>query len=295
MKYGIFTIIIFAAGFNVAFGAEPAAQSAATPTQSAQAQPAAESQPEEIQLPAKDTPEYWNVRSEAIGELLPFLTKKRADVKKLQKVLADYILKNNLGADFSAQNIPVEYNAEIYAEILQIGQGLKDMKIPAPKSRPSWDEIMEIAMKHVIFEGYLPTAIEEKEELQQFIDMCKKKEEYGQKVRQDGRTTLDQCARAWVFLKALNKKDEFKAYYADLKLEQKSQVAAEQKMLLEQRQAERRDRVAEKEQAQFDNAQDRAQFRSSRKERAYDSRQAEQLYRQSRLDERYTNSRAYYY
>lgn len=295
MKYVILASIIFAAGYNVAFGAEQAAQPA--PVQAAaqsQDQPA-EAQTEEIQLPAKDTPEYWNVRSEAITELLPFLTKKRSDVKKLSKVLADYILKNNLGADFSAQNIPVTYDSEIYAEILQIGPGLKDMNIPAPKSRPSWDEIMEIAMKHVIFEGYLPTAIEEGDDLKAFVDMCKKKEEYGQKVRQDGRTTLDQCARVWVFLKSINKKDEFKAYYADLKMEQKAQMTAQQKAMLEQRQMERRDRVAEQEQQQFDNKMDRAQFRSSRKERMYNSYQDQLLYRQSRLDERYTNSRAYYY
>lgn len=289
MKYGILAIVILTTSFNLAFGAETV-----TPAQPAQAEPA-EPQSEEIQLPAKDSPEYWNVRSEAMSELLPFLTKKRADIKKHQKVLVDYLTKIGKAEEFASSNIPVTYDPEIYAEILQIGQGLKDMNIQKPKTRPSWDDIMDIAMKHVIFEGYLPTVLEAGDELTQFIDMCKKKEAYGQKVRQDLRTSLDQCGRVFVYLIKIDKKDEFKAYYLDLKLEQKAQQTAEQKALLADRQAERRDRVAEQEQAQFDNKMERADFRSSRKERSYESRQAEQLYRQSRLDERYTNSRAYYY
>jgi hypothetical protein len=293
MKYGILAILILIAGINIAFGAEEAAK----PAQPAQPAAAMEPQqePEEIKLPVKDTPEYWNVRSEAMGELLPFLTKKRADIKKHQKVLVDYLTKLGKAEEFASLNIPIAYDPAIYAEIAQVGQGLKEMNIPAPKTRPTWEDIMDIAMKHVLFEGYLPTQMEEGDELTEFINMCKKKEEYGQKVRKDLRTSLDQCARIWVYLIKINKKDEFKAYYLDMKLEQQAQKTSEQQALLAERQAEKRDRVAEEEQARFDNKMERADFRSSRKERAYESRQAEQLYRQSRLDERYTNSRAYYY
>ena len=286
MKYGILTILILAMISNVAPAAEQTVPSD---------KPEPQQTTDEIQLPPKDSPEYWNVRSEAISELLPFLTKKRSDIKKHQKVLADYLTKIGKASEFASVNIPVAYDPNVYAEILQVGQGLKDMNIPRPQTRPSWDDIMTVAMKHVLFEGYLPTDVEGGDDLAQFVDMCKKKEAYGQKVRQDLRTSLDQCARVWVYLTKINKKDEFKAYYLDLKLEQQSQQASEQKMLLEQRQAERRDRIAEQEQQQFDNKMDRAQFRSSRKERTYDSAQDQLLYRQSRLDERYTNSRAYYY
>jgi hypothetical protein len=51
-------------------------------------EPAAEEETafEDIQLPENNSPEYWMVRSEAMGELTPLLTKKRAEMKQKRQI-----------------------------------------------------------------------------------------------------------------------------------------------------------------------------------------------------------------
>ena len=48
---------------------------------------------EDITFPPKEDPEYWVIRSEAMHEVTPFLTKKRAEMKDKRKFLAEYLLK----------------------------------------------------------------------------------------------------------------------------------------------------------------------------------------------------------
>ena len=43
----------------------------------------------EIQSPPQDSALYWNIRSEAVSELIPFLTSKRAEMKQKMEFLAD--------------------------------------------------------------------------------------------------------------------------------------------------------------------------------------------------------------
>jgi hypothetical protein len=279
------SILMIAACFNSALGAEQDTQ----PPQNDAGQSS-----EEIKIPPKNSAEYWNVRSEAISEFLPFLTKKRKEMKSDQQLFIDFLEKNNMASDFAATNSPVPNDPSVYFAILQIGQGLEDMNIPKPKDRPSWEELMEIVMQHVLVEGYLPTTIEE-DELTHYIQICKQKEQYGQKVRQGLRSALDQCARMWVYLDSIGKLGDFKAYYADLRLEQKTQIAQEKAQVTEAHRQAVMQRAAEKKEQKFEDAESREEFASSTRERHYDSRQTRLQGRQTLLDDRFINSGVYYH
>jgi hypothetical protein len=285
MKYGMMVLLMMAAGFHSALGADPDTQKPSDNTDQSSAQ---------IKIPAKDSPEYWNVRSEAISEFLPFLTKKRSEMKSDQQLLEDFLLKSGKESEFAAKNIPVPDDPKVYFEILQIGQGLKDMNIAEPKKRPSWDEIMDIVMQHVIFEGYLPTTIEE-DELANYVQMCKQKEQYGQKVRKGLRSALDQCARMWVYLDSIGKLADYKAYYADLRLDHETQRAQAKAQETESHRQVVTQQAEAKEQQKFQDAQAREEFASSSKERHYESRQGRLQSRQTLLDDRFVNSGVYYH
>lgn len=281
MKHGMVFSLIFIAGFNLVFGAEQAVQKDTADAGQDSAK---------IQLPAKNSPEYWNVRSEAISELLPFLTKKRAEMKKNQQILTDYLLNIDKASDFADKNPPVPNDPNVYFTILRIGQALDDMGVPKPQKRPSWDEIMDVVMQYVLFEGYLPTKVEEGNDLVQYVDICKKKEMYGQKVRQDLRSALDQCARMWVYLDSINKLGGFKAYYADLKLEHDQQIAQEKAKYEE---AHRNQVIAQNEKAQQqkqDDALAREQFQSSKNQQRFEDKQARLQNSQLTLENRLVNS-----
>jgi hypothetical protein len=246
-------------------------------------------------LPEKGSTEYWIVRSEAISEFIPLLTQKRTEIKKKRQMLADYLLKIDKADEFAARQMPVTYDAKVYAEILQIGEAFSQMNVEVPKERPSWDALVEIAMKYIVYEGYSPTEVEEGEEAAMYIDICRKKEEYGQKVRQDIRSLMDQTAKIWVYLDSIGELDKFKAHAADIVLSQKAAKAQEKAMYEQTHREEVIARARDKEEREFETAEARAEWRSGRSERVYESRQDQLQYRQSRLDERFVNSRAYYY
>lgn len=270
-----------AAAFNVVFGAEPVVQ---------EPQINEDNGIVEIKIPPKNSPEYWTVRSEAMSKLLPLLTKKRAEMKKQVQLLADYLLTIDKATEFTEKNVPVPSDPNVFFELLQMGQRLEEMNIPKPQKRPSWEEIMEFAMQYVIYDGYLPTVLEEGEDLSQFIQACTKKEEYGQKVRKELRASVDQCARMWVYLGSIDKKNDYKVYYAGLKLKEKEQKDQEKAAYM----AAHRDKaIAQAEQeAQMKQqaAMDRYQFESSKKERVYEDRQNRLEYQQSLLNNRLVNS-----
>lgn len=250
---------------------------------------------EEPVLPEKNSTEYWVVRSVAMTEFIPLLTKKRTELKKKAQLLADYLVKIGKADEFAALKMPVTYDAKVYTDILQIGEAFAQMNMEMPKERPSWDVLVEIAMKYVIYEGYWPTDVEEGEDAILYIEMCRKKEEYGQKVRKDIRVMLDQAAKVWFYLDSIGQLKNFKAYAADLILRQKTGKAREKAIYAQAHQEETIAQTRARQQRKFEDAEDRASFRSNRRERTYESYQDHLLYRQSRLDERFVNSRAYYY
>lgn len=276
IMYKMIGLLLVAAICTVAVYAEDAAP-----------QPA-QSETEEIKMPEKGTPEYWNLRSEAIGELLPLLTKKRSEVKTTKQMLAEYLVKIGKASEFAGQNIPVPTDPNVFIDILQLRQMFPDMKVPNAK-RPTWDELMSVVMRHVLVEGYLPTTVEQGDELNEFTTMCRKKEEYGQKVRQELRSNVDQCARMWVYLDSIKKLDEFKSAYAGLKLQQKLAKDQEKQMYIEQNRQAAAERAQTQKETDFQDALSRGSFQSGIRETRYQDRRDNLEYRQSLLDERFVN------
>ncbi len=281
------SLLVLLMCLGLVFAAEEAVQ--------APADEAAEPMDMEIKLPPNDSAAYWNIRSEAVSELIPFLTSKRAEMTQKMKFLADYLLKIDKASEFASSDIQAPEDPKYYAEVLNLTKRFDEENIPIPEKRPTWDEIVEIAMKHVMFEGYAPTVIEGGEEMEMYKDLCKNKERYGQKVREDLHDILRKGVRMWLYLGTIDEQGNAKAQAADMVLEQKAQVAQEKEQLT----AMKRDAALERQQERIDqkheDAMDRSSFRSSRRSRAYTSRENRQRYRQTRLDERYANSRRYYW
>lgn len=289
MKYMIIMMMIISlAGLNAVMAAETANEPNTAATVPAREIVEETEAAEEPILPEKNSTEYWVVRSQAMTEFIPFLTKKRTEVKQIRQMLADYLLKIDEADKFADRNLPVVFDGKVYADILRIGEGLEQMNVNIPKERPSWDALVEIAMKHVVFEGYVPTEIEEGDDLSHYIEVCKKKEEYGQKVRQDGRVVLDQSAKMWVYLGQIGKLNDFKAYAADLILAQKEAKEKEKAMYAEAHQQEKIAQARARDQRKFEDAESRASFYSGRRENTYEDRQ-------NRLNVRAANSGVYIY
>lgn len=246
------------------------------------------------QLPETNSKEYWVIRNQAMQEFIPFLTNKRAEIKTRQKMLADYLLQIGKGDEFAESNIQAAYDPQVYAQILRVGSGMQEMNVALPKERPTWDQLVEVAMQHVVYEGYVPVELED-EELEHFVTICEKKEDFGKKVRADGRKVMDNCARMWGYLEQIGKLGEFKAHEADIALQQEAQRAQEREAIMEQKKQAAFARSEDRKQQEYEEKMAREEFRSSRNQRYYQSRQDHLQYRQTQLDDRYTNSRAYYY
>lgn len=249
----------------------------------------------EIQLPAKDTTLYWNIRSEAVSELIPYLTSKRSEIKKKMKFLADYLLDIGKASEFAASDTKAPEDMKYYAEVLNLTKSFEEANIPIPEKRPTWDEVVEIAMKHVMFEGYVPTEIEGTEEAEMYKELCKNKERYGQKVREDLHDAITKGVRMWIYLGTIDEQANAKAKLADIILADKAAAAEQKAQVAEMKREDNMAYAQQKEDQKRQDAMDRASFRSSRRSRQYESRDNRLQYRQSRLDERYTNSRRYYW
>jgi hypothetical protein len=288
MKYITVIITILFAALHVVMAAEPVKEPNMVPQTPASEVTEETQAAEDLILPEKGSTEYWVVRSQAMTEFVPFLTKKRTEVKQIRQMLADYLLKIDEADNFADRNLPVMFDGKVYADILRIREGFNQMNVQIPKERPSWDALVEIAMKHVVYEGYIPTDVEEGDDAAMYIELCKKKEQYGQKVRQDGRIVLDQAAKMWVYLGEIGKLDDFKAHAADLILAQKEAKQKEKEMYAEAHQQEKIAQARAKDERKFQDAEDRASFSSGRREQAVESRQ-------SRLNARAANSGIYFF
>lgn len=244
---------------------------------------------DDIQLPEKDTPEYWVVRSEAMGELTPLLTKKRAEMKKKRQLLADYLLKIGKAEEMAAADIKVPDDPALYAKALGVDQGLKDLDVSMPKKLPTWEELAQFSMRFVLHEGYLPMQFDSPEDAAGFADVCRKKEEYAQKVRKEMRGYVKDALKMWTYLGTIGEQAAAKEWAVGMKLEAEKMKNAERAMIADERRMAATDRREEEKERKFQDAQDRASFRSSRRERSYQSRNDRLQYQQTLLNDRYTN------
>ena len=244
---------------------------------------------EDIQLPEKDSPEYWVVRSEAMGELTPLLTKKRAEMKKKRQLLADYLLKIGKAEDMAAANVQVPDDPALYAKALGVDQDLKDLNA-MPKKRPTWEELAQFSMRFVLHEGYRPMQFDSVEDAAGFAEVCRKKEQYARKVRKEMLSYVEDLLKMWTYLGTIGEQSAAKEWAVGMKLDAEKMKNAERAMIAEERRMASLDRRESEKERKFEDAQDRASFRSSRRERHYQSRDDRLQYQQTLLSDRYTNS-----
>lgn len=244
---------------------------------------------EDIKLPEKGSPEYWVVRSEAIGEFTPLLTKKRAEMKKKRQMLADYLLKIGKGEEMASANIVVPDDPKLYAKALGLFEEYEQRDIALPKRLPTWEESAQFSMRFVLHEGYRPMHLDGVEDTQGFAEVCKKKEQYAQKVRKEMRGYVKDCLKMWIYLGTIDQQSAAKEWAVQMKLDAEKSRNAERAMLAEEHRMAAAERKAAEKERKFEDAQDRASFRSTRRSRVYQSRDDRLRYRQTRLDERYTN------
>ena len=136
----------------------------------------------EVQLPSKETAEYWIVRSQALTELIPFLTEKRVEFNDYYRLMIQYLDEIEQRVDYNRSGITAPDTAETYARALGIYETLMQEGVKLPDNRPTWDQFVELAMQHVLSEGYMLTQLSGEEELAMIKKICEQKEVDGQKV-----------------------------------------------------------------------------------------------------------------
>jgi hypothetical protein len=244
---------------------------------------------QDIQLPEKGSQEYWHIRSEAISELTPLLTKKRAEMKQKRQMLADYLLKIGKAEDMAAAKVEVPDDPALYAKALGVAENLEQHDVTMPKKTPTWDELAEFSMRFIIYEGYIPMQFDGAEDAAAFIEMARKKEQYAQKVRKEMRSYVKDALKMWTYLGTIGEQAACKEWAVQMKLDAEKAKGAERAALAEERRMAALDRRESAKEQKFEDAQERASFRSSRRERTYTSRQDRLQYQQTLLNERYTN------
>jgi uncharacterized phage-like protein YoqJ len=294
MKYKIMIIVVLLTGLNGVMATEDpkteqklTGQVPATASKEAAVPEAVKL--EDIQLPPTDNPEYWVVRSEAMSDLTPLLTKKRAEMKQKRQMLADYLLKIGKGEEMAAAQIEVPDDPALYAKALGLTDGLEQRDVTIPKKTPTWDELAEFSMRCIIYDGYVPVELDGVEDVTGFVEVVKKKEAYAQKVRKEMRGYVQDCLKMWIYLGQIGEQAAAKEWAVQMKVDAEKGKAAERAMLAEERRTANLNRMESEKQREFEDAQSRASFRSGRNERVYNSRQDQRQYQQTLLNERYTN------
>lgn len=209
-------------------------------------------------------------------------------MKKKRQLLADYLLKIGKAEEMAAADIKVPDDPALYAKALGVDQELKDLNA-MPKKRPTWEELAQFSMRFILYEGYLPMQFESPEDAAGFAEVCKKKEQYAQKVRKEMLDYVKDCLKMWTYLGTIGEQSAAKEWAVGMKLEAEKMKNAERAMIAEERRMAAADRREEEKDRKYQDAQDRASFRSSRRERAYQSRNDRLQYQQTLLNERYTN------
>jgi hypothetical protein len=216
-----------------------------------------------IKLPDQSSSEYWVIRSEAITELTPFITKKRAMLKERIQYFKDFMLANGLdyAKDFFAADIQVPADPKLRAGILGLLDKLEAKGIDLPPKPLTWDELVNVAMQFVQEEGYQPVQIEAGPELEQFKAILDRKEKLAIKIREELEVQLKLAIKAWLYLGQIKKQDEFRAFVVQTKEKNKQEMDAKRQQLLSDKTTADRTRREQEKQNIWQNRQDRLQNR----------------------------------
>lgn len=179
--------------------------------------------------------DYWVIRSQALTELIPFLTRTRTEAKGHYKALTDYIKHIGKGQDFLDSGITGPSSPAEYARLTGKAEEFEKNKIKLPEKYMTWDQLVALAMEFVTNEGYVPTDVEGPEEIEMFKKICQGKSKYGKKVQSDLRKIAQECMNMKAYLDSINQFDEC-VKYTRYQKEQKEQARqAEAKRRREER------------------------------------------------------------
>jgi hypothetical protein len=157
-------------------------------------------------LPEKDSLEYWMVRSQALTELTPFLTRMRTETKGHYNALTDYLKFIGKGQDFARSGIKAHLSPAAYAKAIGKTEQFVEKNIDLPNKLFTWEELVEWAMEFVLEEGYTPSDVSGDEEVDMIKKICQQKEKYGRKVRDELRKFAQDCLDMKAYLESI---DEF--------------------------------------------------------------------------------------
>jgi hypothetical protein len=165
-----------------------------------------------IKLPPQNTIKYWVIRSKAMTELIPFMTKKRAETKESLKLFTDYIQVLGKGEDFLKNKISVKPTQKLYAKVMGITEELKERGEDIPDKILTWEETMQFAMNFILEDGYLPVVVDGEKEFESYRNICKQNEVFAQKVQKELRENMNKCITAWTYLGTIKKQEGYKVF-----------------------------------------------------------------------------------
>jgi len=186
--------------------------------------------------------EYWVIRSQALTELVPFLTKTRTEARGHYKALTDYLKHIGKGQEFLQSGIKGSSSPAEYAKAIGKSEEFVEKNIELPDKPWTWEQLVEWAMEFVKQEGYIPTDVESAEEIEMIKKTCEQKEKYGKKVRDELRKVAQDCMDMKAYLESI---DQFEACikYTRYQKEEAAKAKTERlKQGREERAARERDR-----------------------------------------------------
>ncbi|MCJ7540013.1 MAG: hypothetical protein MUO88_10170, partial [Desulfobacterales bacterium] len=226
--------------------------------------------------------DYWVIRSQALTELIPFLTHTRTEAKGHYKALTDYIKHIGKGQDFLDSGIKGSSSPAEYAKLIGKAEEFEKNNIELPEKYMTWDQLVELAMEFVMNEGYVPTDVNGPEEIEMFKQICEQKEKYGKKVQTDLRKIAQDCMDMKAYLDSIN---EFEACvkYTRYQKEQKQKARAEEM------EGRREDRAAVERSKRETELEERQDLKDARRKTAAADRRL--IERQRRLGHTYYRGR----
>jgi hypothetical protein len=222
----------------------------------------------EIQLPDKDSTLYWVVRCQALEELVPHLTKRRAEFKEHLKTATDYLVSIGKAEDFAASDIDVEFSTKVYAETFGLTEELKEKNIPLTNKPLTWEDSVELSMRFVLIEGYLPTQIEGDEELAMYKEVCEGKARYGKKVLDDLRVVVKKCMKIWLYLGQIDQQAGYRVFAHETKTLYQSEKQARGEQFQEERREKKREQQQMEQQRKWAVRNNRFEVRYNRSYRS---------------------------
>lgn len=165
-----------------------------------------------VALPGKDTSEYWIIRSQALTELTPFLTRSRTEAKGYYNALTDFLKSIEKGKEFAKSNIKAHLNPADYAKAIGKTERFVEKNIDLPTKPMTWEQLVDFAMGFVLQEGYIPTDVSDNKEIKLIKKICQQKEKYGRKVRDELRKIAQNCMDMKAYLESIDQFEAGKRY-----------------------------------------------------------------------------------